>query len=208
MLALALSPACSAASIFFTTQSEFEAQSGPVTQVTFAGIAMPGGFEAVGPTLTQDGLTFSTTNDSLFVIDSTFAGPDGPWSLFGQPVLNDFTISNLQVQLPSGTTAAGMQIALVGLLPDVSEPATITLSTGETFTFNLSETVPGFIGFVSTTPVTSFTVTTAGGGGLETPMVEYAGAPSQVPEPTQTGLVLLSAGFGLFAHRRRLFHRN
>ena len=187
ILAVMLAPTQSKADTVFTSLSSFNAATSGNTTITFNGIAAPGGFVTEASPATFAGATFSTTS-SLFVIDPGFYG----FSYSNGGFLNaDYQQPDvITVTLPS-VTAVGFDF---GGLFGSTGPYLVTLSDGFSATLSSSGSAAGndlsFVGFTSSTPLTSLTLTLP-----DTPSynaLDNFVYGSAVPEPGT--LVLLATG--------------
>ncbi len=194
-----------AASTMYTSKSAFQSATSGLTTVDFNGIAAPGSFVffGTGP-LNLSGVTF-TGNNQMFVIDPGYYGspyPDGGFLNSDYSSTNTIVVSNL----PAGTTAVGVDF---GGLFTGGATFSITLSTGETFVASTPGSIEdgflGFVGFTSSTPITSiqFDMPDAPGYNALDNFV-FGSAQAAVPEPASLTLLGLGA-FGLagFTLRRR-----
>ena len=187
ILAVIFAPAQSKADTVYTSLSSFNAATSGNTTITFNGIAAPGGFVAETSPATFAGATFSTTS-SLFVIDPGFYG----FSYSNGGFLNaDFQQPDvITVTLPS-VTAVGFDF---GGLFGATGPYLATLSDGFSTSLSSSGSAASdnlsFVGFTSSTPLTSITLTLP--DAPEYNAIDNFVYASAVPEPGT--LVLLATG--------------
>jgi hypothetical protein len=199
ILAVMFAPTQSKADTVYTSLSSFNAATTGNTTITFNGIAAPGGFVAETSPATFAGATFSTTS-SLFVIDPGFYG----FSYSNGGFLNaDFQQPDvITVTLPS-VTAVGFDF---GGLFGATGPYLVTLSDGFSTSLSSSGSAASdnlsFVGFTSSTPLTSITLTLP--DAPEYNAIDNFVYASAVPEPGTLGLLatgLLGVAGGI---RRRL----
>lgn len=204
VLALLLTPAQSKADTVYTTLGSFNAATTGTTTVTFNGIASPGGFVNETSPLALGGLTF-TTGSTLFVIDPGFYAS----SYAGGGFLNaDFSTPDiLTVTLPS-VTAIGFNF---GGLFSATGSFPVTLSDGfSTSISSLNSISSGsldFVGFTSSTPLTSITLTLPDApsySALDNFVYGSAVTSGAVPEPATFGLMLTGLLGTAAAVRRRM----
>jgi hypothetical protein len=210
----AMSSTASATIVFYTDESLFDAAATSLTSFGFNSLVTGSGSvtydTAAGVTL--DGVNFvGTTGTAGNPYYLGAVGPDyyfndynripGASSLQGPGTSNSFyAVTNgvTTITLPSGTTAFGLVLYDV-LIGDTTGAGTDTVnltadgSTGSVVTPPFTGTA--FLGFTSTTPIT--TVTLTGTAPNEFPTISSvslgtAGPVSAVPEPGSFGL--LSAG--------------
>ena len=203
-----------ASTITYTSRSAFLAAAGATNTIDFSGIAPTNGSVSFSTPagLTLDGVNFvgsgtfaGSTGNDLFVFD----GAQSVWTLNGTAALvgalaNGMsnptpTIGELLITLPAGITALGMDIGS-------TSPGTVvynaTLSTGDTATGTATH-VGAFLGFVSTTPITTLRFdTTNPAGGPERLVLDNV-TMNQVPEPSSVLLFLAGLGALCVGRRRR-----
>jgi hypothetical protein len=147
------------ADAIYANRGAFDAATGPQTIITFDGIAPAGGYASylTGP-LSLSGVTF-TGNGQMFVIDPGnygFTYPNGGF-LNSDYITSGDTIT---ATLPS-VEAVGFDF---GSLFTVSAPVSFNFTLSDGFTYSASSTSSteggalDFIGFTSTTPLTSITI--------------------------------------------------
>jgi hypothetical protein len=193
LFALSLASAADATVTFYTSQSAFSAAA---PGVGFSGFNA-GGSLVVNPNpLTVGGVTFS---DNVTAADTATGGipllftvPAASTPTYGVDFL---AFQNTQVDI--NATLSGKFTAFgfnYGSYVSTGGPATITLSSGDSVTVT-----PGalqFLGFTSTTPISSITIDYPGGFSFDVISV------SSVPEPAEWMLMLL--GFGALGAAVRL----
>ena len=143
--------------VLYTSESAFDAATTGLTTVDFNGIASSDSFVSYGTgPLSLSGVSF-TGNGSMFVIDPGFYGYSYSNGGF---LTSDYSSPDIiTATLPGGGfTAVGTDF---GSLFSGGATFTITLSTGDTFTVSTSGSIEfgtlGFVGFTSSTPITSIT---------------------------------------------------
>ena len=180
----------------YTDRATFTAAvTGTTTTFNFTGQAVNNN------SVTVDGLTITDTNDvghgaevSPFLADGFATGA----SLF------DVATGILTFALPTGTTAFGVDIG-----PLAQTNALLTLTAGsQTATITPAENTAGFIGFTSTAPVTSATISYGNDAGYVLGDVTFGpAAPAPAPEPSPLAPFALAglglAGLTLRSRRRR-----
>jgi hypothetical protein len=202
---LAASALAAHADTIFTSVSAFDAASSGLTTVTFDGIAPAGGFANEGTSFNIGGASFSSStyfnvNDAAYYPD-TYPGS-------GIPTYNSggYLLSAAGVLTISFAPSTAVSIDAGGLFGPVSIP--ITLSDGLTTTLVAPDSITGtgaldFIGFTSSTPITSITLDfPAGPNDDAVDNVSYGTAVT--PEPST--FVFLGTGLlGLAGAARRKF---
>jgi hypothetical protein len=161
-LALVAISAVAHADTVYTSPAAYAAATTPGTTITFDGIASPGSFVNEPNPVVISGATFSSaTGSAIFVIDPGFYGssyPSGFLNLdYGPTGINQLTIS-------FASPVTGLSFNYGGL----SGPSgifTVVLSDGFTTTISTSQSIHGtgsldFVGFTSTVPLTSVSITT------------------------------------------------
>jgi hypothetical protein len=186
--------------IVYTDRASFAANATNLQTITFEGLAPPNSFTFFNspPGLTLQGVTFQGSPNNLFVIDPGFNPPNFAFNS-GQFLQENNSGGTLNVALPAGTTAVGLDVS--SFLP---QSAILRLSTGDVLTVP----EPGrpnfaFIGFTSNVPVTSLSITITNNGNPTIDNFSF-GVAAPVPEPgtlTLTGVGLL--GFVGSRWRRR-----
>ncbi|MHB0960844.1 MAG: PEP-CTERM sorting domain-containing protein [Pirellulaceae bacterium] len=140
--------------VVYTDKAVFSAASFGLTTIDFNGIAPEGGlYDYTGAELELSGVVFTGT-ERLHVIDPGFYS-------FSYPGAGFLHFDALNVtSLPAGTTAVGTDYGGLYALDDTT--FSVTLSTGDIFTFTTEESVEGgsldFLGFTSTVPISSFEI--------------------------------------------------
>jgi hypothetical protein len=183
--------------ILYTNRAAFNDATTAATTFNFDSLTPQNSFVLYGSSVTTNGMTFTTTNNSLYAIGRDYLG--GVFAFNGaNAVLQDnLNPSNLTATLPPGVTAFGVDL---GSEFTITGTGTLTLASGTNFSFPI--TIPGrpnlgFFGVTSDSPITSFTITT-GDFGLSFADVTRATA---VPEPSSMALFVLS-GVALAGFRR------
>lgn len=187
----------------YTSRAAFDAATTGPAIIDFNGITAANSFVIynAGP-LTLSGVTF-TGNGSMFVIGENYystAYPDGGY------LNSDYARSGtntIVAALPLGTTAVGFDFG--GLL---GAPVTFNVTLSDGFTWSgssngaISPLAPlEFIGFTSSTPLTSITIDMPDGPSYNA--VDNFTVASAVPEPASCALLLTGLGMLGAATRRR-----
>jgi hypothetical protein len=143
------------------------------------------GPDGAGYSLTENTSYFdSTTSQTITTLES--AGDGVGSMLFTTPA--------------SGLTAFGLGLGMVG----AANPVTVTLSDGETFGVSPGIDGDAFLGFSSTTPITSFTLTTASGSNIELTDFDAGDASQPAPAAEVTPFAMIGSGLLFFLARRRI----
>lgn len=187
----------------YTSRAAFGAATAAQTIIDFNGIAGASSavFYGTGP-LTLSGVTF-TGNRSMFVIGENYYGtayPDGGY------LNSDYAASGtntIVAALPLGTTAIGFDFG--GLL---GAPVTFSVTLSDGFTWSgssngaISPLAPlEFIGFTSSTPLTSITIDMPDAPRYNS--IDNFTIASAVPEPVSCALVITGLGLLGATLRRR-----
>jgi hypothetical protein len=193
LILLAWSLAASASQIEYTSAAAFDAAASNLTDYNFEGIAPA--YSALVGDVTVGGVTFTAGGGSDYVIDAN-GGHYGASFFSGQRWLDP--LSQVVCTL-AGTNELGFTY---GDSLDSSTPFTVTLDSGASFTLTTpfdSGSDTGFVGFISSTPITSVTFSNQGDA---FDIIGFQAGPS-VPEPGP--LVLMATGLlGMAVGRRRL----
>jgi len=196
MLVLICSVAQASASVIeYTDVTLFNAAVPGATSYNFEGIAPVNGFSVVSPTV--GGVAFTAPNSTPFVIGDNFYGPDtfgGAAFFSGQgPLIGP---SNVTATLTSGVTAIGF---FYGPGDDAGGAITVTLSTGDVFSLAIPDVgTADFVGFTSTTPITSVAFTEAGYG------MDIVQFEATTPVPIPAAIYLIGSGLiGLMGIKRK-----
>jgi hypothetical protein len=194
LLLVAVLPAEATAGItWFTDRAAFEASGTDLASITFENIAAPNDFADVSGGLTLKGVSFSPdSSSSLYVIDPAYTPEFYDWG--SGAVLSAQSANGgaagINVTLPAGTTEFGSDI--MTFLP-YATPVIVTLVTGETFTAPTDDfPTRAFVGFISTTPISSLTFGASTNLNLDNVLV----GPQAVPEPS-SGLLLVTGAGGM-----------
>jgi len=146
----------------------------------------------------------------------TVTGPDGSgYSLNENPTYFDSTTSQNVTTLEGAsdgvgsmvftTPSAGLTAFSLGLGElGTASPITVTLSDGETFSVSPGVNGDVFLGFSSSTAITSFTLSTTGGSNIE--LTDFNAGASSEPEPAAevTTFAMIGSGLLFFLSRRRI----
>jgi hypothetical protein len=183
-------------------RGSFDAASSGLTTVTFDGIAPAAGFVDEGTSFSIGGVSFSSTN--YINLDAPdYYSSNTPYNSGGYLLPTSDATTELTISFAPSTAVS---IDTGGLFGPVSVP--ITLSDGFTTTLTAPDSITGtgaldFIGFTSSTPITSITIDWPGYpnfGALDN--VSYGTAVT--PEPST--FVFLGTGLlGLAGAARRKF---
>lgn len=178
LLTTSLLPA-NAAVLFFTSREEFLTQATNLSTIDFEGIAAPGSFNYYPSPegVTLSGVTFTDdTSNFQFIVDSAYVSPENnPYSFMGSaflsaPAGNNYpqpgtpaSSTNVKFSPEAGSiTALGADIAALFLDRDYSTATSFTIDVlGESFTFAPGLGQIGFIGVLSTDPITSLAITSS-----------------------------------------------
>jgi hypothetical protein len=144
-----------------------------------------------------DGGNYNLQKGSYTANGHSFADLAGPGDGIGS--------MNFTTQ-PAGLTAIGIGLGITGN----AAPITITLSDGETFTANPAVNGLAFVGLSSSTPITSFVLTTSSGSSVQ--ITDFFAAISNepasdpdAPAAEVTTALMIGTGLLAFGARRRVF---
>jgi hypothetical protein len=208
-------PQAQAGLVFYTNKAAFDAAVTGLQTVTFQGIApSPTGFTGffTPPGLTVSGVNFNIANalpgDALNVTGKDFylasAGVAYPADFLIPSVSPQGRVgTQLAITLPNGATAIGLDYGSFN-----GTPFTFTLSTGDSFTttpvtfFNGQES---FLGFISTSPITSLTISVPGPSANEAIVLgDISFGTAVIPEPSTLALFTFAVtGLACRWRRRR-----
>ena len=185
----------------YTDQASFDAAASGLGNFNFQGIA-PNNTAWFGD-VNVGGFGFSAGSGSDWVINPT-GGPNPPLyggASFFSATTADAAPSQVVCTL-SGATALGFTF---GDYVDSAIPLTVTLSGGESFTLTTPSNAgfdTGFVGFVSSTPISSVTFADQG---FAVDIVNFQASATSVPEPGTLALMATGLlGTALLGRRRRM----
>jgi hypothetical protein len=196
LLALSAAPA-SASVTEYTSITAFNAAVSGATTYNFEGIAPS--FSNIVVTPTIGGVTFTADaypGNIPFVIDASGTAFYGVSFFSGQSTTPSTSPSNVVATL-AGATAIGFTY---GSYTNSTAPFTVTLSTGDMFSLVTPAVYgvgSGFVGFTSSSPITSVVFAEPGGYAFDVASFTVA----SVPEPETWAMLL--AGLGLVGFRLR-----
>jgi hypothetical protein len=168
----------------FTSESSFAAAAGSLSTLDLADNQE----ETYPQTISFGGFTFSDSGG--VAVSSADIGYSGV-------TINDNLGSLLTIDLPAGDTAIGFDAGAF-----YNALATLTLTAGaSSVSTSPGGNAMGFVGFVSTTPISSVTLSTAQDEGYAIQNIDYVASP--VPEPASLGA--LGIGGLVLLNRRRRF---
>jgi hypothetical protein len=185
----------------YTDQASFDAAASGLDNFNFQGIA-PNNTAVFGD-VNVGGVTFSAGSGSDWVINPT-GGPNPP--LYGGASFFSATTAD---DGPSQVVCTLSRATSLGFtFGDYVEPAiplTVTLSGGESFTLTTPSNAgfdTGFVGFVSSTPITKVTFADQG---TALDIVNFQASAASVPEPGTLALMATGLlGTALLGRRRRI----
>jgi hypothetical protein len=189
-----MSLSASAGVIEFTDRAAWQAAAGAVTNIGFEGVAPAGGRTDFNGPVTFSGVQFSAPliGGGGIAESVVSAGLDYVNAWGSGDKLQASLGVEFDITLPSGVTAVGSDIMITStFFLGTTGTYTATLSTGDVFTNIFSSGPPtrSFVGFISTTPITSLTLVS----NPSLAMIDnFAFTATAVPEPSS--LVLFGAG--------------
>jgi len=186
----------------YTNQASFDAATSGLTNIDFNGIAAPGSYVAYGAgPLTLSGVTF-TGNGSMFVIDPAYYG--FPYT-GGGFLTSDYSNPDIINAALGLVTAVGFDFGSLfsgGATFDVTlgSQTFIVSTTGSTESGTL-----GFVGFTSSTPFSSVTLSMPDSPGYNAiDNFTFGSNVATTPEPSSL-LLFATSLLGLVPFRRKLF---
>ena len=210
----------------FTDETAWESASTNLTTIDFAGLggsstgANPAGDQGYPAGLTVDGVTFSSVVSGqgpyLFVRTASpnflYGPPDGP-VCYGN--CDDAPVgSGIEVTLPADVTSISWDFAnfydsgSYGV--NYTTGLEVEFDDGTTYTNNYTGSVPVFVGFTSTAPITSLEILGPGFPTVEnfsfgqTSDTEIITGAAPTPEPA-SGLLAIGVSLVVIGQRRRLW---
>lgn len=186
-----LATAATAATTFYTNPASFAAATSGLVTYNFQGIAPPNYF-ALAPSFTVGGVTFDNYGND-FIIPASLFGVYGGVDFYSGQVRPNTTIT-----LP-GVTAFSLNYGSYSNA-NPGTPISFTLNDGSVFSTNLPgvEATLTFLGFTSTTPITSILV--YNDVAVPSPVFDVVNFQvgqlgNAVPEPASWAMLIM--GFGL-----------
>ena len=174
--------------IEFTDRAAWLAAAGPVNNIDFEGLAPAGGRKDFNGPVTFSGVQFSAPFYGGIAESVVSAGLDFVNAWGSGDKLQAREGVEFDITLPAGVKAVGSDIMITStFFFGTNGHYTATLSTGDVFTniFSSGPPMRSFVGFISTTPITSLTL--ASNPSLA--MIDnFAFTSTAVPEPSSFAL--------------------
>jgi hypothetical protein len=206
-----------AAIVTYSDPNAFATAAGTLTTIDFDGIFSPPATITTLANYSTAGVTFSGVTigaPGVYIITPSYYFE---YNRDGHASIDSFqrgTPAFFNISLPAGTNAVGFD--LFSVTEGVASPTdseTISVNGNDfhvtTLAYNAAHNGSDlvFFGFISTTPVTSFTITTGnlhGNTGVDIEHFRFASVATAVPEPGQVSLLFggLMALSALLARRR------
>jgi hypothetical protein len=175
----------------YTDQGAFNAATSGVTSYGFEGIAPPSLF--VQGNITVGGVTFTGGGGLGFVFDASAGYGNYGASFFSGQSQNVGVDPSEVVCTLAGATALGFTFG--DYADDPGNPFTVTLSDGSSFFLTTPDDPghgTGFVGFVSSTPITGVSFDHAGGAAFD--VIQFSDNAPVTPVPESDPLPLMAAG--------------
>lgn len=196
LLAAAVCIHAHASVIEYTDKTAFDNASTTTKTIDFTGLSGGSSYQYYANMLSTSGVTFTSQTSLLFVFKSSFYGPTyGPMQ--GGEYLNANSSGAITVNFNQAVTAFSFDATSLFQ----NGTGSVTLSNGQSFSFNYVDTGLDFIGFTSDTPITGYTVN-SGYTVLDNVTLGAAALPASVPEPGSVALLGLGL-MGFVAARRK-----
>jgi hypothetical protein len=185
----------------YTDQAAFDAAASGLGDFNFQGLA-PNNTAVFGD-VNVGGVTFSAGSGSDWVMNTT-GGPSPP--LYGGASFFSATTDDASPSQVVCTLARATSLGFTfGDYVDPAIPLTVILSGGESFTLTTPSNAgfdTGFVGFVSSTPITSVTFADQGSA---VDIVNFQVSATPLPEPGTLALMATGLlGTALLGRRRRM----